>query len=436
MARLNVANATATLETYEGATARKPGSKEELTRIALTAMLWENSFYESGSKTADRLIAAVQSCSGKDVAEIAIRSREDFKLRHVPLLMARELCRHKDRRDAATLIERVIQRADELAEFCALYWKDGRQPLSAQAKKGLARAFRKFDAYQISKYNRDNAVKLRDVMFLCCPKPKDEEQAATWKKLVDGTLESPDTWEVELSASTDKTASWTRLLAEKKLGGLALLRNLRNMTQANIPIEAIGAALAEGNFRRVLPFRFIAAARENPMLEPLLDGPMLRAAEGFERLDGKTSILVDVSGSMDGPLSDKSKMTRIDAACGLAILARELCSDVRVFAFSDGLKEIPARRGFALRDAIATSMPHSSTNLGASIAFLNAKVPYDRLITITDEQSHDRVPNPVGMGYLMNVASYDRTVNFGGWTTINGFSEAALQYISATEAED
>lgn len=436
MARVNRANSSVATETFEGAPARKPGSKEELTRIALTAMLWEDSFYEKGSKTAERLAAAIHSCDGKEVVEIAIRSREEFKLRHVPLLMARELCRHKDRKYAASLIERIVQRADELSEFCAIYWKDKREPLSAQAKKGLARAFRKFDAYQLSKYNRDNAVKLRDVLFLCCPKPKDEEQAATWKKLVDGTLESPDTWEVELSASKDKKASWTRLLQEKKLGALALLRNLRNMTQAGIDPTLISDALKTARFSRVLPFRFIAAAKENPQLEPLLEEPMLRAAEGFEKLPGRTVLLIDVSGSMDYPLSAKSKMQRMDTACGLAILARELCESVRVFAFSDSLAEIPARRGYALRDAIVHSMPHSGTYLGNAVQWVNKNAGYDRILVITDEQSHDIVPNPVGKGYLMNVASYDKTVNFGGWTTINGFSEAALQYIGAAEAEN
>ena len=39
-----------------------------------------------------------------------------------------------------------------------------RQPVSAQVKKGLARALTKFDAYQLAKYDRDSAVKLRDVL--------------------------------------------------------------------------------------------------------------------------------------------------------------------------------------------------------------------------------------------------------------------------------
>jgi 60 kDa SS-A/Ro ribonucleoprotein len=58
-------------------------------------------------------------------------------------------------------------------------------------KRGLARAFTKFDAYQLAKYNRRSRVKLRDVLFLCHAKPKNEQQAATWKNLVEGSLELP-----------------------------------------------------------------------------------------------------------------------------------------------------------------------------------------------------------------------------------------------------
>jgi len=63
--------------------------------------------------------------------------------------------------------------------------------LSAGVKRGLARAFTKFDAYQLAKYDRESVVKLRDVLFLCHAKPKDEAQAALWKKLVENTLEPP-----------------------------------------------------------------------------------------------------------------------------------------------------------------------------------------------------------------------------------------------------
>ena len=67
------------------------------------------------------------------------------------------------------------------------------------------------------------------MLFLVHAKPKDDSQAALWKRLVDGELATPDTSEVELSAGKDKKETFERLLLEGKLGGLAVLRNLRNM---------------------------------------------------------------------------------------------------------------------------------------------------------------------------------------------------------------
>ena len=104
---------------------------------------------------------------------------------------------------------------------------------------GLARAFTKFDAYQLAKYDSDRGrIKLRDVLFLCHAKPKDAEQAAVWKKLVENTLEFPDTWEVALSAGKDKRENFERLLRESKLGGMAVLRNLRLMLAAGVDAVA------------------------------------------------------------------------------------------------------------------------------------------------------------------------------------------------------
>jgi hypothetical protein len=59
----------------------------------------------------------------------------------------------------------------------------------------------------------------------------------------------------------------------------------------------------------------------------------------------------------------------------------------------------------------------------------------DRLIVITDEQSHDRVPVPKhGRGYVVNVASYRNGVGYGAWTHIDGWSEAIIEYIRSVEA--
>jgi hypothetical protein len=104
-----------------------------------------------------------------------------------------------------------------------------------------------------------------------------------------------------------------------------------------------------------------------------------------------------------------------------------------VYSFSDELAEVPARRGFALRDAIDASQRHNSTQLGKAVEQLNKKEQYDRLIVITDEQAHDSVPAPHAQGYVINVASYKNGVGYGKWTHIDGWSESVVEYIRLLE---
>ena len=423
--------------THEGAPAVAITPELALRRSVLSCMLWENEFYEEGVAIAGRIRELVPKVEAAKVAALAIEARSTMKLRHVPLLLVREMARHATHRSlvAETLVS-VIQRADELAEFVAIYWSDGKQPLSGQVKKGLAAAFPRFDEYALAKYDRAGVVRLRDVLFLCHAKPRDAEQAALWKRLVDGELATPDTWEVELSAaSVSKRDSWERLLTERKLGALALLRNLRNMKDAAVAEHLVLNALAAMKTDRVLPFRFLAAARHAPQWEEALEAAMFRAVAERDRLTGHTVLLVDVSGSMIAPLSRRSEMQRVDAAYGLAILLREIAEKVSIFTFSTGAKRVPPRRGFALRDAMEASQPHLGTNLGASLDAIHGEfgLNYDRLIVITDEQSHDRVAAPRGRGYVINIASAKNGVGYGSWIHIDGWSESVIDYIRELE---
>jgi 60 kDa SS-A/Ro ribonucleoprotein len=434
MARLNLLNLNFGPRTHEGAPARNISPELQLRRSVLACLLWENQFYEDGVEIAGRIAELVPKVAPEKVAALAIEGRERMKLRHAPLLLVREMARHKTHRAfVSEALAQIIQRADELAEFVAIYWKDGRVPLSGQVKKGLAAAFPKFDEYQLGKYDRGGPIKLRDVLFLCHAKPRDQAQADVWKKLVAGALSTPDTWEVALSSGADKREAWERLLREHKLGALALLRNLRNMREAGVNEPLVLSALAAMSTARVLPFRFLAAARYAPQWEDALQQAMLKCVAETEKLPGKTIVLVDVSGSMTAPLSRRSEMQRTDAAYGLAVLLREIAEKVAVYSFSDTLVEVPARRGFALRDAIDASQRHNSTQLGDAVEKLNRSEKCDRLIVITDEQAHDRVPAPSGKGYLINVASFKNGVGYGKWTHIDGWSEAVIEYIRALE---
>ena len=418
--------------THEGAPAAVLTPEQALRRSVLTCMLWEDEFYEDGVTVAQRIRELVPQVAAATVAALAVEARTAFKLRHVPLLLVREMARHSTHRAlVAETLHRVVLRADELAEFVAIYWAEGRVPLSAQVKKGLAATFVQFDEYALAKYDRAGAVRLRDVLFLCHAKPVDAAQAALWKRLVAGELATPDTWEVALSAGGDKRAHWERLLAEHKLGALALLRNLRNMQDAGVDGAAIVAGLDSMRTDRVLPFRFLAAARYVPQLEEALERAMLRSLAGAPKLPGRTVLLVDVSGSMVASLSRRSQMLRTDAAYGLAVLLRELAEQVNIYTFSNGLVAVPPRRGFALRDAMEHSQPHAGTQLGASLR--GVREPYDRVIVITDEQSADRVDAPEGKGYMVNVASAKNGVGYGAWTHIDGFSEAVIDYIREAE---
>jgi hypothetical protein len=434
MARLNILKISNLWgpRTHEGAPARNISTELQLRRSVLACLLWEDEFYEDGVEIAGRIQSLVPKVKAEAVAALAVEARGKMKLRHVPLLLVREMARLKTHREAvAKTLAQVIQRADELAEFVAIYWKDGKAPLSAQAKKGLAQAFRKFDEYQLAKYDRSGPIRLRDVLFMCHAKPRDTEQAALWKRLIEGELQTPDTWEVALSSGADKREAWARLLRERKLGALALLRNLRNMKQAGVEESLILDAMDVMNTSRVLPFRFLAAARYAPQWEDALERAMIKSLKEQEKLPGRTVLLVDVSGSMIAALSRRSEMLRTDAAYGLAILLREICEKAMVFTFSNDLVDVPPRRGFALRDALENSQPHSATYVGQALKQIQEK--YDRIIVITDEQAHDHVPGPRGRGYVINVASNKNGVGYGAWTHIDGWSESVIEYIRALE---
>jgi 60 kDa SS-A/Ro ribonucleoprotein len=452
--KTNIAVKRAPVFTHEGAKASHINYEQQLRRSVMSCLLWEDSFYEDGQEISKRIADLVPKVKHLKVSQMAIEAREKMKLRHVPLFLVREMARHKEHKGyVAETLSRVIQRADELSEFVSIYWKEKKQPLSKQVKLGLAKAFRKFNEYALAKYNRDGAVKLRDVLFLCHAKPENSEQEALWKRLIDGKLTTPDTWEVELSASKDKKASWTRLLDENKLGALALLRNLRNMREADVDQNLVNIKLDSMKTDRVLPFRFIAASKHAPNLEPSLERAMFRSIESQEKLTGKTILVIDTSGSMhSGNVSRKSDLTRVEAATALAILIREVCENPVIYATagSDGLrvhatKEVPSRRGFALSDAIWG--PHMRHSIGHGGIFLTQCMDFlkqkektaDRIIVITDEQDCDFKCKPDSadafgkQNYIINVSIEKNGIGYGKFTHINGWSEAIVQYIQEAE---
>jgi 60 kDa SS-A/Ro ribonucleoprotein len=136
-----------------------------------------------------RIAELVPKVAAEKAAAVAIEAREQMNFTHVSLLVVREMCRHKAHRAlVAETLARVARQPEDLIEFVAMYWKDGRVPLASQAKKGLAAAFPKFDERQLAACKPKGPIKLRDVLFLSHAKPRDEAQAAVWKRLIWGRL--------------------------------------------------------------------------------------------------------------------------------------------------------------------------------------------------------------------------------------------------------
>src|SRR5580692_5652858 len=127
MARLNVLQIPWGPKTHEGGPAKTVSAELQLRRSVLACLLWEGQFYEDGLEIAGRIQALVPKVKPEAVASLAVEARTAMKLRHAPLLLVREMARQREHRALVSqTLAQVVQRADELAEFLAIYWKDGK----------------------------------------------------------------------------------------------------------------------------------------------------------------------------------------------------------------------------------------------------------------------------------------------------------------------
>jgi len=379
---------------YEGAKSFTITPEMELYTSVVTWSL-NDSFYEKNEARLTRLQKLISDCNPIFVGKLAIYARTKMYMRSVPLVLTTELAkRHSGDNLVARVTEGVINRADEITELLACYEllneRSGTKRLnrlSKQLQKGLSAAFNSFDEYQFAKYNRNGAIRLRDALFLVHPKAKDDAQQVLFNKIVDETLQTPYTWETELSAlgqlnyddDEAKAAAfcskWEELIDSDKLGYMALLRNLRNIQDAGISyahFQKVCLRLSDSEEvakAKQFPFRYLAAYRElitaqtlSPVkglpkkLSALLlgskgyTGELLDALEKAVRasaanikgFDVETRVLLacDVSGSMQTPISAKSKVLLYDVGLMLAMLLQSRCKNVEVGMFGDTWKTI------------------------------------------------------------------------------------------------
>jgi len=436
-----------------GMKAAKQDNISLLRRAVLANLLWEKVAYVDGIEVANEIARLIPLCSALEVGNLAVNARVLQKLRHTPLFIISEMFKHKGlySKVAGDAIPHIITRADMITDLVAIYWKNGKKPLPAQMKKGLAKAFNNFNEYAFAKYDRNANIKLRDILFLVHAKPEQGKEEL-YKKIANRELKTPDTWEVALSGGADKADTFTRLIQENKLGGLAMLRNIRNMMESKVDKKIIKDGLDKLKNSMLLPLDFFKSARINPEFSRDIEDAMINSYKHLPKLPGKTLFIVDVSGSMGSLTSGHSEFSRLDQACAMAMLAVNQCEDYdlvstagadRNWTCSSELIKYP-KKGFDLAEQIYETKKRVGgggifTRQCLEWCYENVSKKYDRIIIFSDSQDcdrHNKIPKPYGTyNYICDISAVKKGINYKGvWTAeISGWSEHFLTYIAAYE---
>lgn len=387
----------------EGAIAYKMEDDMRLYTRVLTTLVGEDKFYKTGKEHDKAILANLKKVDPIFTAGLAVYAREVFNLRSIPVLLLAELAEiHRGDKLIGKAIERIVKRPDELTELVAYRLNKYGRTLPHQIKKGLAKAFVKFDEYQLAKYNRAGDVKLKDVLFMVHPKPKDKEQDKLWKRLINDELKTPDTWETKISGKGSTKENWEDMLKSGKMGIMAVIRNLRNFVKNEVDLKPAIKLLTDEDIilkSKQFPFRFYNAYRELAkvgapveILNAVVDA-MEISTKNVPDLGGRTLIAVDRSGSMDQPLSQYGSANYNEIAGLLASIYHKKNPSGTVVGSFSGKWDV---RALNSRDSILTNMKeinkgeHGSTNTYKVFDWLKESgEKFDRIIILSDEQAWD-----------------------------------------------
>ncbi|HEX5494192.1 MAG TPA: TROVE domain-containing protein, partial [Mycobacteriales bacterium] len=442
----STADPTAT--TYEGAPGFTREPKGELFLLAVSNMVGEDTYYESAGDRDDRfrrLVRQVATADGGWTLEFLRWLRSEGNMRSAPLVAAAEAVHARlaeeegDRTANRSLIDAVLQRADEPGEMLA-YWisRFGRN-VPKPVKRGVADAVaRLYDERALLKYDADSrGLRFADVLELVHVTATHPQIKGTWRgdlfeHAIDrrhdldnpipeslGVLRrraelmalpvgdrraalNPDTlraagmtWEALagwLQGPMD-AAAWSAVIPS--MGIFSLTRNLRNFDEAGVPDDVaatVAALLSDPDViarSRMLPMRFLAAYRAAPSLRwgHALEQALGHSLANVPTLAGRTLILVDRSGSMRDTMSDRSDLTRGDAAAifGTALALRAEHADLVQFGTTSSKIELGL--GQSLLRAIDKFGWLGGTATADAVRRWYRDGFHSRVVIVTDEQA-------------------------------------------------
>ena len=442
---------------YEGGSVYTKALDDEWANALFSSIL-QPRFYESDEKQEKRFIELTEAMIDKHDPELigkaAIFSRNELGMRSVSSLVAAILNKYQWPLKR-NFYRTYFHRPDDVGEvFSAI--DDLGDKRSHALVRGTSDYLSELSAYQIGKYPmRKHRYNMHDIINITHAK------SDVIDKYQKGTLESPDTWEVKIHSLHDTEAretEWKRLVEEHKLGYLALLRNIRNICKCSfatqqwcdeILIPQITNAQA---IKRSLvwplhiytAWKVLASEGISIEIELALSKAFELSIQNMPDFDGRTLVVLDVSGSMDSGFSRNSNLTikEVCAVYASAFLSSNFKDNVDFIKFGTTAKwcnpsEFTSRNKFKL---IRFLSDNDCCGYGTEISsvFNLIDTHYDRVFLFSDMQVMDSrgywrsSPNSLWNRYLDNFGkSHMYSFDLGNYSTQVLSQNSKISYITA-----
>lgn len=475
-----VATTTQDTVTFEGAAAWSRDAKSDLFLLGVTNFFGEDTFYEKSNDRNTRFIGLVHQVAREDPGWLLgfvpwLRRSANIRTAAVVAAVegARALAREgqpgSEMGPARRLIRETLLRADEPAEALSYWLSTYGKKMPGPVRRGIADAASvMYTERNVLKYDSDRrGVRMADVIALTHPAPfvdplRQQDQPALFRYLLDSRhrptdlpeslkkmryqkvvlndLRGPEratlladegiyrildqagvTWEALSSTGPMDRAAWEAIIPN--LGYMALLRNLRNFTEAGVSEETKGQVIArlldtrEVAASRQLPYRFLSAYLEatDPSWVLPLSVALQNSMHNVPELPGRTLVLVDTSASMSGTtFSAKSKITPVMAGALFGTVLAAKGEQVDLHGYATGVFKQPVRRGAGIlhmTEAFIRRVGEVGHGTETAFALRSTWDGHDRVVIVTDCQTFgygnvgDQIPSHIPI-YAFNLGGY------------------------------
>lgn len=395
-------NTTNTIKTVNKccAPAYSMDAKSKLVTQVLTSFFNEKKFYGDNSAEMQETIKTVIDKEPQFVSNLAVFARRVFNMRSVSHVLTAYLAHETSGKPyVRSTIDGVVLRGDDLTEIMAFYLSAFGKPIPNSLRRAIADKLVTFDEYTLAKYKGDNkSVKMRDLICLCRPRPQTSKQEDLFKRCLESRLETPLTWESELSANGNTAETWEKLINSGKVGYMALLRNLRNIIQANPSnIQQVYDIIQDPERVRKskqLPFRFYSAYKAvsdiaGSKVFDILDNALESSVDNMPKLPGTTVIAVDVSSSMGFPVSRNSEVKCYEVAMLLGLLANRICENSYFYLFNNRISKKSVSSKCNILETVRATSYSGGTNMALPFQkMIDDKINADRIIVLSDNMNN------------------------------------------------